>query len=329
MQFKTVPICITIGIYLIIPRVAFTYNLKQAADVSDLSVKNSETCYQTDQDFDGDCSLNTYDRCPKIMGNIKYVGCPCLPEPGLDYDGDCMPDKQDKYIKIPGLVENKGLPCEVKPKEDQDGDCTPNYIDHCPDEPGPIEHMGCPQYTNDADIKTCDIGLGDVDGDCIADYEDGCITEAGPKNNQGCPIIDNDQDGIRDEFDRCPYVAGLGLDQAVNEEIDNGCPDDDCNGIKNKDINYYDGWEQEVSWTASVCPTHNKVLVCWWSPEYILDTDCDLVADKNDRCPKDPQDHCLVVKEKIAPTLPAAPNLEKKEDVPKKHTPRLIMPWKE
>ncbi|MFH1874683.1 MAG: thrombospondin type 3 repeat-containing protein [Pseudomonadota bacterium] len=271
--------------------------------------------------------LNIYDRCPKIIGDIKNVGCPCLPEPGLDYDGDCLSDQEDKYPKEPGLKENKGLPCASKP-DDQDGDCAPDYIDHCLDKPGPIEHMGCPQYTNDKNIKSCEVTLGDVDGDCIADYIDNCLTQAGPEENLGCPIIDNDQDGIRDEYDRCPYVAGLGLDQSVSSEIDNGCPDDDCNGLKNSAINYYDGWEEKISWTASACPKLDTVSICWWSPQYIVDTDCDLVPDEQDRCPNDSADHCLVVKQKLAPTLPAALDLEKKEGVPEKHTPRLIMPWK-
>ena len=68
--------------------------------------------------------------------------------------------------------------------------------------------------------------IPDSDGDGINDNEDGCPTVAGTAQMNGCP--DSDGDGISDKDDACPLVAGLAQF--------NGCPDTDGDGIPdNKD----------------------------------------------------------------------------------------------
>src|SRR6187402_1477863 len=65
----------------------------------------------------------------------------------------------------------------------------------------------------------------DTDMDGIFDNEDSCPTVAGLVVFRGCP--DSDGDGIEDGKDECPVIAGL-------LEF-NGCPDSDGDGIKDVD----------------------------------------------------------------------------------------------
>ncbi|WP_165836368.1 OmpA family protein [Taibaiella soli] len=103
--------------------------------------------------------------------------------------------------------------------------------------------------------------IKDTDNDGVPDDEDACPTIAGPAALNGCP--DSDNDGIADNKDECPLVAGL--------PQFNGCPDSDGDGIPdNKDkcpyvagLAQYDG-----------CPPP--------------DADKDGVPDTEDRCPNDP-----------------------------------------
>ncbi len=98
----------------------------------------------------------------------------------------------------------------------------------------------------------------DTDGDGINDNEDGCPTVAGTAQLNGCP--DSDGDGISDKDDACPLVAGLAQF--------NGCPDTDGDGIPdNKDKCPY------VAGTADRdgCP--------------VPDRDNDGFADNVDKCP--------------------------------------------
>jgi ompA family protein len=68
-------------------------------------------------------------------------------------------------------------------------------------------------------------GSKDTDKDGIPDNKDACPEVAGPKEFNGCP--DTDGDGIPDKDDACPEVAGP-------KEF-NGCPDTDGDGIPDKD----------------------------------------------------------------------------------------------
>ena len=100
-------------------------------------------------------------------------------------------------------------------------------------------------------------GGKDTDGDGIVDDKDECPEVAGPKELNGCP--DTDGDGIPDKNDACPEVAGP-------KEL-NGCPDTDGDGIVDKDDEC-----PEVAGPRELngCP----------------DTDGDGVADKDDKCPE-------------------------------------------
>ncbi len=95
----------------------------------------------------------------------------------------------------------------------------------------------------------------DTDGDGIVDNEDKCPTVAGIKLFNGCP--DTDADGIQDSEDKCPTTAGT-------KEF-NGCADTDADGIQDSEDD---------------CPTVKGL------PAFkgCADTDGDGVADKNDKC---------------------------------------------
>ena len=46
--------------------------------------------------------------------------------------------------------------------------------------------------------------IPDTDKDGINDEEDKCPTVAGLARYQGCPLVDTDGDGVPDEEDKCP-----------------------------------------------------------------------------------------------------------------------------
>jgi len=102
---------------------------------------------------------------------------------------------------------------------------------------------------------TFKFGGSDKDGDGIYDNVDACPEVAGLKQFNGCP--DSDSDGIEDSKDTCPDVAGPA-------EF-NGCPDTDGDGISDDVDACVDvaGLKQFKG-----CP----------------DTDGDGVQDKDDKC---------------------------------------------
>jgi len=102
---------------------------------------------------------------------------------------------------------------------------------------------------------TFKFGGSDKDGDGIYDNVDACPEVAGLKQFNGCP--DSDGDGIEDSKDTCPNVAGPA-------EF-NGCPDTDGDGISDDVDACVDvaGLKQFKG-----CP----------------DTDGDGVQDKDDKC---------------------------------------------
>ena len=99
-------------------------------------------------------------------------------------------------------------------------------------------------------------GSKDTDKDGIPDNKDACPEVAGLKEFNGCP--DTDGDGIADKDDACPQVKGP-------EEF-NGCPDTDGDGIPDKD---------------DACPEVAGPKEFNGCP----DTDGDGIADKDDKCP--------------------------------------------
>jgi OmpA-OmpF porin, OOP family len=96
----------------------------------------------------------------------------------------------------------------------------------------------------------------DTDKDGIADNKDECPDVAGLPQYKGCP--DTDNDGLTDKLDACPTVAGL---VALM-----GCPDGDGDGIADKD---------------DECPSAAGNIAMKGCP----DGDNDGIADKNDECP--------------------------------------------
>jgi OmpA-OmpF porin, OOP family len=101
----------------------------------------------------------------------------------------------------------------------------------------------------------------DTDKDGITDDKDKCPSVAGVAKYNGCPVPDTDKDGINDENDKCPKVAGLAKYA--------GCPipDTDKDGIND---------EQDK------CPTVAGVARYQGCP--IPDTDGDGVNDEEDKC---------------------------------------------
>jgi outer membrane protein OmpA-like peptidoglycan-associated protein len=120
--------------------------------------------------------------------------------------------------------------------------------------------------------------IADSDGDGIPDNEDACPTVAGvrtsdPKTN-GCPLVaDRDQDGIPDAEDACPAVPGI----KTSDPKTNGCPaptDKDGDGIVDS--------EDACPEVAGVKTDDPKTNGC------PADRDKDGVPDAVDMCPDVP-----------------------------------------
>jgi outer membrane protein OmpA-like peptidoglycan-associated protein len=103
--------------------------------------------------------------------------------------------------------------------------------------------------------------VADTDGDGINDNDDKCPAVAGLAKYGGCPIPDTDGDGINDEADKCPTVAGLAKY--------GGCPIPDTDG---------DGINDE----EDKCPTVAGLARYNGCP--IPDTDGDGINDEEDKC---------------------------------------------
>jgi OOP family OmpA-OmpF porin len=102
----------------------------------------------------------------------------------------------------------------------------------------------------------------DRDKDGVLNDADKCPDVAGLAKYAGCPIPDTDNDGVNDELDKCPTVAGLA-------KYD-GCPIPDTDG---------DGINDE----NDKCP--NAAGVAKYAGCPIPDTDGDGVNDEEDKCP--------------------------------------------
>lgn len=113
------------------------------------------------------------------------------------------------------------------------------------------------------DGKTKERAPKDRDGDGVPDNEDECPDVAGPIALKGCP--DKDGDGIADKDDKCPDVPGVAKY--------GGCPIPDTDG---------DGINDE----EDKCPDVAGVARYGGCP--IPDSDGDGVNDEEDRCPQVP-----------------------------------------
>ena len=120
----------------------------------------------------------------------------------------------------------------------------------------------------------------DTDGDGINDDVDKCPEVAGVAQYEGCPVPDTDSDGINDSLDKCPTVAGIAKY--------NGCPIPDTDG---------DGINDELD----KCPTVAGTAKYEGCP--VPDTDGDGINDEDDKCPTLPgvaeNNGCPEVKEEV------------------------------
>ncbi len=105
--------------------------------------------------------------------------------------------------------------------------------------------------------------LSDADGDGVPDEKDECPELAGPANLLGCP--DSDGDGLVDRLDQCPNMPGTGETM--------GCPDGDGDGVADKDDQCPD---------VSGSPDHGGCP----EEEVMADSDGDGVPDEKDACPE-------------------------------------------
>jgi outer membrane protein OmpA-like peptidoglycan-associated protein len=128
----------------------------------------------------------------------------------------------------------------------------------------------------------------DSDGDGITDDLDLCPQIAGLQAFAGCP--DSDGDGIEDSRDQCPKLAGL---RALN-----GCPDSDGDGVSDNDDECpnlaglagnngcpgEDSDQDGVPDDKDECPNLPGSISTLGCP----DSDGDGVIDKRDLCPNNP-----------------------------------------
>lgn len=102
----------------------------------------------------------------------------------------------------------------------------------------------------------------DKDNDGITDNSDKCPDVAGSAKYNGCPVPDSDGDGLNDEKDKCPNVPGTSKYQGcpVPDTDGDGINDDNDKCVAIKGLARYQG-----------CP--------------VPDTDNDGVNDEEDKCP--------------------------------------------
>lgn len=128
-------------------------------------------------------------------------------------------------------------------------------------------------------------GEADRDGDGITDNEDKCPDVAGLKALMGCP--DRDADGIADNADKCPDVPGLANLM--------GCPDRDGDGIADGDdkcpdvkgpaatMGCPDRDNDGILDSEDECPDVKGIAAMKGCP----DTDNDGITDAKDKCPRE------------------------------------------
>lgn len=165
--------------------------------------------------------------------------------------------RDNKQFPNWGMASTETGGGEIDENGDDDEDGVINSVDLCPETP-----IG--QRVN---AEGCAIAIKDADNDGVEDENDNCPAVAGPASNDGCPLPkDTDGDGVIDDNDRCPLTAGI--------VSNNGCPapvDSDGDGIADEN----DQCPNTVGVAANNgCPTPPPV-----------DTDGDGVIDDNDDCP--------------------------------------------
>ena len=110
--------------------------------------------------------------------------------------------------------------------------------------------------------------LADKDNDGIADDKDACPLIAGIKKNNGCPA-DADGDGVYDKDDKCPYTRGTIASKGCPESEEDLAEevDTDGDGVINKE---------------DKCPRKKGTIENNGCPP---DADNDGIYDEDDKCP--------------------------------------------
>ncbi len=156
-------------------------------------------------DSDNDGIPDSIDKCPYVVGFVKYNGCP-VP----DTDGDGINDEQDSCALMPGLAKYHGCPI---PDTDKDG--INDEEDSCVNIPGIAKYKGCP--------------IPDRDGDGINDEEDKCPDEAGVAANKGCPDVQGKMNELAKNifFNTKSSIIAKGANETLDKvvEIMNKYPD--------------------------------------------------------------------------------------------------------
>ncbi|MBF4473688.1 DUF5723 family protein [Flavobacterium sp. HJJ] len=134
----------------------------------------------------------------------------------------------------------------------------------------------------------------DTDEDGIFDNDDKCPKLAGPIENKGCPWPDSDGDSVLDQDDACPKEVGPAENKGcpwgdtdkdtVLDNVDN-CPSV-AGPVENKGCPWLDTDGDSVLDKDDKCPDEKGLAVNNGCPE--RDADKDGVLDKNDECPTVP-----------------------------------------
>lgn len=163
----------------------------------------------------------------------------------------------------------------------------PTYTDHLDG----VSHAGNPQKKDWYGLGLLTLGYkwgsSDRDGDGIADQRDECPDMAGVAALGGCP--DRDGDGVADAADACPYTPGkIAL---------RGCPDTDGDGIADPEDECPDEAGDAIRHGCPYKDTDNdgiedRIDQCPDVPGPVerdgcpaIDTDLDGILDEDDRCP--------------------------------------------
>jgi len=127
--------------------------------------------------------------------------------------------------------------------------------------------------------------IADADGDGVPDDQDLCPNLAGVAGLNGCP--DSDGDGITDGDDACPTIAGTLAFKGCPDTDEDGIPDpdDECpeeaGDLANQGCPVEDADGDGVPDAEDLCPTEAGSIATGGCP----DGDGDGVADKDDKCP--------------------------------------------